>query len=102
MNATEELYGAGSDLKDYSRTQASRSELFKAGVPLQWRDTCSHLLLPLNECRYKNPFTFSCDHERHAYEKCLYKDHKYRVKVLEKRKAQQQLQNKQQSINDKQ
>ncbi|CAB9512550.1 dehydrogenase [ubiquinone] 1 beta subcomplex subunit 7 [Seminavis robusta] len=45
----------------------------KAKIPLGYRDTCSHLLIQLNECRrqtYFNPH--QCSHQRHTYEECQY------------------------------
>jgi len=44
-----------------------------AQIPVHARDYCAHLLIPLNECRYKTWFNrFKCTDERHAYEKCEY------------------------------
>lgn len=51
-----------------------QAELDTARVPQAWRDYCSHLLIPLNECRYASWFApWKCKHERHLYEKCQYK-----------------------------
>jgi NADH-ubiquinone oxidoreductase B18 subunit (NDUFB7) len=44
-----------------------------AGIPIAFRDTCSHLLIKLNKCRHvtwSNPT--KCTHERHTYEECEY------------------------------
>ena len=49
------------------------SALRKEKVPLAWRDTCAHLLIPLNKCRretFWNPN--KCGHWRHTYEECEY------------------------------
>ncbi|QDZ26033.1 NADH:ubiquinone oxidoreductase [Chloropicon primus] len=55
-----------------------------AQVPQVWRDTCAHLLIPLNECRKKEHYLpWKCEHERHVYELCQYKDYKKRVKEAE-------------------
>ena len=45
----------------------------KAKIPLGYRDTCSHLLIPLNECRRETWFNPNkCTHQRHTYEECQY------------------------------
>uniref|UniRef100_A0ABQ0LVT0 NADH dehydrogenase [ubiquinone] 1 beta subcomplex subunit 7 n=1 Tax=Mycena chlorophos TaxID=658473 RepID=A0ABQ0LVT0_MYCCL len=55
-----------------SPTTASQEELKAHRVPLQWRDSCSALVIPLNVCRKKTLYMpWECDHERHAYEKCV-------------------------------
>ncbi|KAJ7645119.1 NADH-ubiquinone oxidoreductase B18 subunit-domain-containing protein [Mycena polygramma] len=52
-----------------SSTTASQEELKAHKVPLQWRDGCSALVIPLNICRRKTMYMpWECDHERHAYE----------------------------------
>lgn len=44
------------------------------------REFCAHLLLPLNACRRENFYLpWKCEHERHAYEKCGYKDYQRRA-----------------------
>ena len=35
-------------------TEATRAEMSAARVPLAYRDSCAHLLIPLNRCRYDN------------------------------------------------
>ena len=35
-------------------TEATREEMSAAKLPLQYRDQCAHLLIPLNKCRYDN------------------------------------------------
>ena len=34
-----------------SRTEATREEMSAAKLPLAYRDSCAHLLIPLNRCR---------------------------------------------------
>lgn len=34
--------------------EATREEMSAARVPLAYRDSCAHLLIPLNHCRYDN------------------------------------------------
>ena len=44
------------------------------------RDYCAHLLIPLNECRHKNYYLpWKCEHERHDYETCEYKEYTRRM-----------------------
>jgi len=57
-----------------------QEELRKNKVFVGDRDYCAHLLIPLNKCRRKNLYLpWRCEHERHAYEKCEYKEYKRRV-----------------------
>jgi len=47
--------------------------IIKANIPHAFRDTCAHLLIPLNKCRREtwwNPN--KCGHYRHVYEECQY------------------------------
>jgi hypothetical protein len=56
-----------------------------AQIPIAYRDTCAHLLIPLNKCRQE---TFSnpnkCTHERHIYEECQYYAYLQRVEAKKK------------------
>jgi len=69
--------------------QATEEEMAAARIPLQYRDHCAHILIPLNKCRKKNMFmrTDECHDMMHTYERCqfaLYQDR-------EKLSKQQQL-----------
>eukprot|EP00890_Picochlorum_soloecismus_P005403 jgi/Picsp_1/5864/NSC_03223-R1_nadh-ubiquinone oxidoreductase b18 len=58
----------------------TEKEVHDAKVPLAFRDYCVDALIPLNECRRKNFYLpWKCEHERHAYELCQYKEYKRRV-----------------------
>ena len=35
-------------------TEATREEMSAAKLPLAYRDSCAHLLIPLNKCRFDN------------------------------------------------
>mmetsp|Transcript_3655 Transcript_3655/g.11300 ORF Transcript_3655/g.11300 Transcript_3655/m.11300 type:complete len:81 (+) Transcript_3655:77-319(+) len=60
---------------------ATQEEMMAAKVPLAYRDTCAHLLIPLNKCRRKTFYMpWECGHERHAYEKCEYIAYKMQAK----------------------
>ncbi|KAK3722451.1 hypothetical protein LTR37_002443 [Vermiconidia calcicola] len=66
------------------KTQATREEMSAARLPLAYRDSCAHLLIPLNKCRYDNYFLpWRCEDERHGYEKCQYEEFKLRVKKMD-------------------
>ncbi|KAK4139003.1 hypothetical protein BT67DRAFT_368354 [Trichocladium antarcticum] len=69
--------------------RATRQEMSDAKVPLAYRDSCAHLLIPLNRCRGKTYFLpWKCEDERHSYEKCQYVEFKKRVaKMNELREA---------------
>lgn len=57
-----------------------QKEVHDAKVPLAYRDCCVDRLIPLNECRKKNYYLpWKCEHERHAFELCQYKEYKRRV-----------------------
>jgi len=63
---------------------ATESELMKNFVPLEWRDYCAHVLIPLNRCRRDNLYmNWKCMNQKHAYEKCQYEDFMWRQKKLE-------------------
>ena len=49
-------------------------------APAPSRDYCAHLLIPLNECRHRNYYLpWKCEHERHDYETCEYKEYMRRM-----------------------
>ena len=54
---------------------ATQKYMHDAKIDLAHRDFCAHLLIPLNECRKAEYYIpWKCGHERHAYEKCQYKE----------------------------
>lgn len=54
---------------------ATEEQLDENRVPWAYRDYCSHLLIDLNKCRRSNFYMpFKCEHERHTYEMCEYKE----------------------------
>jgi NADH dehydrogenase (ubiquinone) 1 beta subcomplex subunit 7 len=69
------------------RADQDHEAMAKARVPLAFRDTCAHLLMPLNKCRRETWWSPNqCGHERHTYEECLYNSYLQRceAKVQEK------------------
>ncbi|KAG1474485.1 hypothetical protein G6F56_000338 [Rhizopus delemar] len=60
---------------------ASQKDMAKSRIPLEYRDYCANLLIPLNKCRGETFYLpWKCENERHAYEKCQYDDFKRRMK----------------------
>ncbi|KAJ9077749.1 hypothetical protein DSO57_1021096 [Entomophthora muscae] len=74
-------------MSEIPEMKVTQKEMKDARIPLQWRDYCAHLLIPLNKCRYDNYYLpWHCKVERHEYEKCQYDDFQRRKRVFEKRK----------------
>ncbi|USP78152.1 uncharacterized protein yc1106_05426 [Curvularia clavata] len=79
--------------------KATREEMSAARLPLPYRDSCAHLLIPLNRCRHEEfylPWKCETDggptdcvgqNERHSYEKCQYEEFKERVKKMDELRA---------------
>ncbi|KAG9194162.1 hypothetical protein G6011_04197 [Alternaria panax] len=68
--------------------KATREEMSAAKLPLPYRDSCAHLLIPLNRCRYEEYYLpWKCENERHSYEKCQYDEFKERVKKMDELRA---------------
>jgi len=60
----------------------TRQQMNDAQLPLAWRDHCAHKLIDLNECRVGSKYLpWTCSHEKHSYEKCLYKEYLLRMKA---------------------
>ncbi|MCJ1412713.1 hypothetical protein MMC19_006811 [Ptychographa xylographoides] len=59
---------------------ASRQAMSDARLPLAYRDSCAHLLIPLNRCRFNEYYLpWKCVDERHSYEKCQFNEYTKRV-----------------------
>eukprot|EP00515_Schizochytrium_aggregatum_P005532 CAMPEP_0202046642 /NCGR_PEP_ID=MMETSP0963-20130614/1435_1 /ASSEMBLY_ACC=CAM_ASM_000494 /TAXON_ID=4773 /ORGANISM="Schizochytrium aggregatum, Strain ATCC28209" /LENGTH=178 /DNA_ID=CAMNT_0048611309 /DNA_START=52 /DNA_END=586 /DNA_ORIENTATION=- len=62
-------------------------EMKAAKLPINARDACAGLLIPLNRCRQATGYLpFKCGHERHHYEKCQYDEYKKRIKLMEQQR----------------
>ncbi|KAG0153550.1 hypothetical protein PDIDSM_2204 [Penicillium digitatum] len=71
-----------------SETSATRQEMSEARLPMQYRDSCAHLLIPLNRCRQAEYYLpWKCENERHSYEKCQYEEFKKRVAKMDELRA---------------
>ncbi|CCU76405.1 NADH-ubiquinone oxidoreductase B18 [Blumeria hordei DH14] len=67
---------------------ASREEMSQARLPIQYRDGCAGLLIPLNRCRFKEYYLpWKCENERHSYEKCQYDEFLMRVAKMDELRA---------------
>ncbi|KAJ1437491.1 B18 subunit of NADH:ubiquinone oxidoreductase, partial [Ochromonadaceae sp. CCMP2298] len=59
--------------------KATMQEMMDQQVPIHARDDCANVLIPLNKCRRGNMYSpFACEHEKHSYEICLYKEYEKR------------------------
>ena len=68
---------------------ATHEAMREAKLDLAFRDECAGLLIPLNECRRATWFApWSCNNERHAYEKCQYLAYKARVALKKTEKSE--------------
>ncbi|KAL2038096.1 hypothetical protein N7G274_009043 [Stereocaulon virgatum] len=68
--------------------RATREEMSAARLPLAYRDSCAHLLIPLNRCRFEEYYLpWKCVDERHSYEKCQYDEFKKRVAKMDEIRA---------------
>ena len=86
--------------------RATREEMSVARLPLAYRDSCAHLAIPLNQCRFENFYLpWKCvvgyitggqipgvansvvQDERHSYEKCQYMEFKKRVAKMDELRA---------------
>ncbi|EED19409.1 NADH-ubiquinone oxidoreductase B18 subunit, putative [Talaromyces stipitatus ATCC 10500] len=67
---------------------ATQKEMSDARLPLAYRDSCAHLLIPLNRCRRDEYYLpWKCEAERHTYEKCQYEEFKKRVAKMDELRA---------------
>ncbi|KAF2838237.1 putative NADH-ubiquinone oxidoreductase B18 subunit [Patellaria atrata CBS 101060] len=89
MTVTESIKEAvGLDHGNKSSVPATREEMSAAKLPLAYRDSCAHLLIPLNRCRYETYYMpWKCENERHSYEKCQYEEFKKRVAKMDELRA---------------
>ncbi|CAD0044391.1 unnamed protein product [Aureobasidium pullulans] len=61
-------------------TTASREEMSDARLPIPYRDTCAHLLIPLNRCRHNEYYLpWKCE--------CQYEEFKKRVAKMDELRA---------------
>ncbi|KAF1966307.1 hypothetical protein BU23DRAFT_487031 [Bimuria novae-zelandiae CBS 107.79] len=87
MTVTEKIKDAVG-LSGGEPQKATRKEMSDARLPLAYRDSCAHLLIPLNRCRHDEFYLpWKCEDERHSYEKCQYEEFKLRVKKMDELRA---------------
>ncbi|OJJ44390.1 hypothetical protein ASPZODRAFT_72013 [Penicilliopsis zonata CBS 506.65] len=69
-------------------TGATGQQMSDARLPIQYRDSCAGLLIPLNKCRREEYYLpWKCETERHSYEKCQYEEFKKRVAKMDELRA---------------
>jgi NADH dehydrogenase (ubiquinone) 1 beta subcomplex subunit 7 len=57
---------ANTALKTDTLTEATREEMSAARLPLAYRDSCAHLLIPLNRCRHEEYYLpWKCEVRQH-------------------------------------
>lgn len=63
---------AGAKFVQDRELKAHTAWLKREGVKPEWRDFCSHLLMPWNRCRRAESFkSWKCHTEKHAWEECM-------------------------------
>ncbi|KAJ1927274.1 NADH dehydrogenase 1 beta subcomplex subunit 7 ndufb7 [Tieghemiomyces parasiticus] len=68
----------------------TQQQMMEYRVPLEVRDYCAHLTIPLNRCRRDNYFLpWTCKHEKHEYELCQYSDFVRRINMHKAKKRQE-------------
>jgi len=84
MTITESIKEAVGLNNAASGSPATREEMSAASLPIQYRDSCANLLIPLNRCRVEEYYLpWKCENERHSYEKCQYLEFKKRVAKMD-------------------
>jgi len=64
--------------------KVTREELAEARIPLIYRDYCSHILIPLNKCRFENfSVPWRCRDLKNEYLYCQYLDYIRRIQIYE-------------------
>lgn len=55
--------------------QVTEEELAEAKVPLNLRDYCAHLFIPLMKCRKDNYYLpWKCKKEKHQWDECEFQE----------------------------
>ncbi|KAL8966787.1 MAG: hypothetical protein Q9183_003209 [Haloplaca sp. 2 TL-2023] len=88
MTVTETVKDAIGIGEQSQGPQPTREQMSEARLPIQYRDSCAHLLIPLNRCRFETYYLpWKCEDERHSYEKCQYVEFKKRVAKMDEIRA---------------
>lgn len=87
IEAVKDAVGLGDGTSNVS-LDGDRQAMANARLPLSYRDSCAHLLIPLNKCRVDEYYLpWKCENERHSYEKCQYEEFKKRVAKMDEIRA---------------
>ncbi len=55
--------------------QVTQQEMADAKVPINLRDYCAHLFIPLMKCRKENYYLpWKCQTEKHAWDECQFQE----------------------------
>lgn len=55
--------------------RVTQEEMAAAKIPLNLRDYCAHLFIPLTKCRVDNYYLpWKCKREKHAWEECEFQE----------------------------
>ena len=56
--------------------KVTQEEMAEAKVPLNLRDYCAHLFIPLMKCRKENYYLpWRCTQEKHAWDECEFQEY---------------------------
>lgn len=59
----------------YLEMKVTQEEMAEAKVPINLRDYCAHLFIPLMECRKENYYLpWKCKKEKHAWDDCEFQE----------------------------
>ena len=71
--------------------KCTEEQMARHKVPVAYRDYCAHLLIRLNKCRDVSLYApWKCEHERHSYEVCEFKEFKRRQKIWQQEQLAKQ------------
>ncbi|KAL1519187.1 hypothetical protein AB1Y20_003447 [Prymnesium parvum] len=89
MREAYETDQANAGIPPAPEIKVTREEMKAARIPLVFRDSCAHILIPLNQCRKQTWYSpFKCTDLRHSYEKCQYDEYMRRVAIYEAQKRE--------------
>ena len=84
MGTALSLYALSLPPSRFAEMKVTHEQMKAARVPLNFRDYCAHILIPLNDCRVKTWYSpWKCTDLRHAYEKCQYEEYERRVTIAQ-------------------
>merc|ERR1712168_1260925 len=75
---------------------ATQEEMIANRVPLEHRDFCAHLFIPLNHCRRNSGWLlpWSCKEEKAEWDECQIQHYYYRMREMERLRRKQEAEKK--------